>query len=152
MRLTSRSITTAAALGLGTLALPPADWWPWVRGTYVAAPGFLASGLAGALLLVNFSDLQPGSDAGALKGHPRLQRARSLPLSARIAMSVGFGAALSASNFGSLRLDAGVEGWLSRRDVRHPRRWMAGTVAVVSVVNDLVETHHVTPDPEINRS
>lgn len=144
-----RSITTAAALGLGTLKLCPADWWPWVRGTYVVAPGMLAGGVAGVLLLVNSPpDEQPDPGDGSLIGHPKLQRVRSLPPPARMVIAAGFGTTVSAMHAGSLRADAAVESWLSRRGVTHPRRWMAGTATAMSLVGDLVETHHGTPEPE----
>lgn len=139
-------------MGLGTWALRPADWWPWVRVTYVAAPGLLAGSVAGMLLLVNSSpDEQPDPGAGTPTGRGWLQRVRSLPLPTRMAMSVGFGATVTAMQVGSLRADAGIEGWLSRRGVRHPRRWMAGTVVAMSLFSDLVEDHDdtsdVTPEP-----
>ena len=146
MRLISGSIITATALGFGTLALRPADWWPWVRGTYVVTPGVLAGGVAVALLIAKSSpDEQPDPRADSVIGHGPLQRARSLSLPARMVMSVGFGVTVSAMQAGSLCADAGIEAWLFRRGVTHPRRWMAGTVAAMTLLGDLVETDHTSP-------
>ena len=134
------SMTMTAALGLGTLVLRPADWWPWVRRTYVAAPGLLAGGVAGALLLVDSPPGEkPAPDDTGLFGNGRLRHARSLPVVARLALALGFGSIVAAMQVGSLRADRGVERWLSRRGLEHPRRWMAATVVAMSLAKDVGE-------------
>lgn len=152
MRLILRSIITTTALGLGTLVCRPADWWPWVRATYVVGPGVLAGGVAGALVLLDASPYEhPDPDPGSLIVHGCQQRARSLSLPARIMMSVGFGATVSAIQVGSLRADAGIEAWLFQRGLHHPRRWMAGIIVAMTLLSALLETSCSTPAAAVNR-
>lgn len=143
MKSTSRAITESAAAGLSVYLFRPADWPRWVRWTYVAGPALLVT--AGGALMTGFigprqdADASSTSDEG-LRG--RITSLRLSPLPVRIAIVAGAGGAMAAAQVVSIKVDTGVERWLSRRGVRHPRVLMGAVIAVVS----LVESIHTAGD------
>lgn len=140
MKSTSQAVTESVAAGLSVYLLRPADWPRWVRWTYVAAPALLVTGV-GALMagLVGSRQAADASTTSEETLQRRITSWESSPLPARIAMVAGAGGAMAAAQVVSLKVDASVERWLSRRGVRHPRLLMGTVVAVVSLM-ELIST------------
>lgn len=132
-------LSLCGAMAVGAATLVPANrWWPWLRTTYVVAPGVLFGSASVLLLSVEAQDKHSETPtAASARADSCLRSARSWPLPLRIGLSLGIGATLSAAQAGSLRADAGIERSLDRCGLTHPRRWMAAFTALVFVVPDI---------------
>lgn len=121
------------------MLLRPADWPAPLRWAYLAAPGVLVSAASALLLLFKDADnLQPQSmgtpDSAAERS---FQRLRTTSPAARLGLSLGLGMIITGSQALSLLVDTGMEKWLHRRGLTHPRRWMAAATALAMITSDI---------------
>lgn len=167
------SLAISAAGGAFTL-LRPADWSTPVRRAYVWLPG-IAVGLfvlhkarkgfplpeepaEGAAPKVEAAGAEAagagGSGAGEASSTAPAPTVR-LSVRGQIVLALGAAFATAAAGAVSLPLDAALERWLVRRGISSPRRWMAASAFLASLVPDVIAAGRRTdgeqgPGPKAN--
>lgn len=160
------SLAVSAAGGALTL-LRPADWSTPVRRAYVWLPG-IAVGLyvlqktrKGFSLPEEPTEVEPaglvapaeptgvdGSGAGGDSG-PGSAPVVRLAVRGQLVLSLGAALATVATGALSLPLDAALERWLVRRGVSHPRRWMAASAVLASLIADAIAARRRTDGKQL---
>lgn len=133
------SLIGSATAGALTL-IPPSGWSPRVRRAYVVVPGALVAA-GGAWVLARRTAEEASADPAAEPGsEPRpgevAVSTQRLPVTARMALLLGLGAATCGIQAASLWIDQVLERWLVRRGATHPRRWMAALAVLASLGMD----------------
>lgn len=162
------SLAIAAAGGAFTL-LRPADWSTPVRRAYVWLPGIAV----GLIVLHKARKGFPLSEEPAEGAAPKVEAAGTngsgageasttapaptvrLAVRGQIVLALGAAFATAAAGAVSLPLDAALERWLVRRGISYPRRWMAASAFLASLVPDAIAAGRRTdgeqgPGPKAN--
>ncbi len=143
MTRTPHLITKAVAVGVAELVVRPASWPRWVRRAYIVMCGAVITAATATALGPRHPAEGPGpSDTERPEEDPRhpgaLVWAQAVPCPTRWALCAGAGLLTSAVQAGGLALDGGLERWLTRCGLMHPRRVMAALAAATQLAVDLL--------------